>query len=615
MGHNETGNSKTASEKRNADASVNNTKSENSFNNQTNSSVINEKKGDGHETPGSTIQGATAGPSTVIGNALSLTKVHDNTKLAANHIANQSNNNVKPISIPDATTPETIGKDTNTTPAATSRDGFSSKTNPTSNNFGQTLSKSISANTNQSTKPELTPSNGTKSSPIPPLDSNDIKIAVNNQSSTSSVVPLADSTIDENIASIKMPNIKLDATLKTEQTVNPLTADSAPKANQNSVQTGISGNNGLLQATEGQMTSNQTEKTEVKTTTSNNLIQNEVITKPETTVKLGQLSTNISVSAKDTPSPLPRINNTVGNNLLLAQQNAENIEMAIPQIIGVQRGTSPSTGHLSTPAPTPDNLVPLDVASNAGNKNQGSSSQGYGQFANNSENLSGNKLASLNSATQAAKNDNNSIISRIPHTSNVTSPTTAALSSDATTLSKFDGQPTQFNLSQSSGGSVITGTGLSNTPMLNKPLMQAATNQVFIQLTKAVQNGDNKITIQLRPEELGRVEVKLDITGDGRVKAMIMADKPDTLDLLQRDSRGLERALQESGLKTDNNSLSFNLQGKGNNEQSNHASNNHSHPNDEPGAEADTAENSSDNHLVSGAAIGVTPDGAINVLA
>ena len=32
---------------------------------------------------------------------------------------------------------------------------------------------------------------------------------------------------------------------------------------------------------------------------------------------------------------------------------------------------------------------------------------------------------------------------------------------------------------------------------------------------------------------------------------------------MQRDSRGLERALQDAGLKTDSGSLSFNLRGEG----------------------------------------------------
>ncbi len=40
---------------------------------------------------------------------------------------------------------------------------------------------------------------------------------------------------------------------------------------------------------------------------------------------------------------------------------------------------------------------------------------------------------------------------------------------------------------------------------------------------------------------------------------MIAADRHDTLDVLQRDSRALERALQDAGLRLNDNGLSFSL--------------------------------------------------------
>ncbi len=73
--------------------------------------------------------------------------------------------------------------------------------------------------------------------------------------------------------------------------------------------------------------------------------------------------------------------------------------------------------------------------------------------------------------------------------------------------------------------------------------------------------GRDRISIELLPAELGRIEISLDFDRSGKLSAMIAADKPHTLDLLQRDQRGLERALQEAGFKTDSGSLSFNLRG------------------------------------------------------
>lgn len=88
-----------------------------------------------------------------------------------------------------------------------------------------------------------------------------------------------------------------------------------------------------------------------------------------------------------------------------------------------------------------------------------------------------------------------------------------------------------------------------------------AFQQVAVQIRRAVIEGDDHLSIQLKPAELGRIDVRLHFTGDGRVSAHVTADNVATLDLMQRDTRGLERALQDAGLQTDSGSLSFNLRG------------------------------------------------------
>lgn len=88
-------------------------------------------------------------------------------------------------------------------------------------------------------------------------------------------------------------------------------------------------------------------------------------------------------------------------------------------------------------------------------------------------------------------------------------------------------------------------------------------DQIAVRIHKAVSEGTDRITIRLHPPSLGRVEVRLEISHDGRLTAILAAEKGDTLELLQRDARGLERALQEAGLKTDSGSLSFQLRGDG----------------------------------------------------
>lgn len=95
------------------------------------------------------------------------------------------------------------------------------------------------------------------------------------------------------------------------------------------------------------------------------------------------------------------------------------------------------------------------------------------------------------------------------------------------------------------------------------PLPHPATEQVAVHIAKASAEGVDKINVKLKPASLGHVDVQLDIAADGRVQVVVSADRADTLDLLQRDARGLERALNDAGLQMDQQSLSFNLRDQG----------------------------------------------------
>lgn len=97
-------------------------------------------------------------------------------------------------------------------------------------------------------------------------------------------------------------------------------------------------------------------------------------------------------------------------------------------------------------------------------------------------------------------------------------------------------------------------------------------DQLNVQISKAAKEGLDKITIQMRPEALGRVEVQLKLGQDGQLSAMIVADKAETLDALKRDSSQLERSLADAGFKTDQGSLQFSLRGDQQNQQQTAAS-------------------------------------------
>lgn len=98
-----------------------------------------------------------------------------------------------------------------------------------------------------------------------------------------------------------------------------------------------------------------------------------------------------------------------------------------------------------------------------------------------------------------------------------------------------------------------------------------ATEQVKVKLVKAALGGLDKIKIQLNPSELGKVEVRLEIGSDGAIRGTVIADKPETMELLQRDAKQLERALQDAGLKTGGDSLDFQMRGGGTNERQQNA--------------------------------------------
>ncbi len=92
---------------------------------------------------------------------------------------------------------------------------------------------------------------------------------------------------------------------------------------------------------------------------------------------------------------------------------------------------------------------------------------------------------------------------------------------------------------------------------------QTPAEQIAVKIRQAVGDGSDKINIKLNPHELGRVEVRLELAKDGGIVATVLAERQETLDMLQKEARGLERALNDAGLRTDSASLTFGLRGDG----------------------------------------------------
>jgi flagellar hook-length control protein FliK len=78
---------------------------------------------------------------------------------------------------------------------------------------------------------------------------------------------------------------------------------------------------------------------------------------------------------------------------------------------------------------------------------------------------------------------------------------------------------------------------------------------------KAVE-GVNRFEIRLDPPELGRVDVTLEVDDSGATRAHFRAERPEALELLQREAKGMEQALRQAGVQFDASGLSFSLFGR-----------------------------------------------------
>jgi flagellar hook-length control protein FliK len=90
-------------------------------------------------------------------------------------------------------------------------------------------------------------------------------------------------------------------------------------------------------------------------------------------------------------------------------------------------------------------------------------------------------------------------------------------------------------------------------------------------------DGAKHFDIRLDPPELGRVDVRLTVDDAGRAQAALTVEKPQTLELLQKDSTQLERALKDAGLDLSQNGLNFSLKGQQQQSGSNTAAGRHRH--------------------------------------
>jgi flagellar hook-length control protein FliK len=81
---------------------------------------------------------------------------------------------------------------------------------------------------------------------------------------------------------------------------------------------------------------------------------------------------------------------------------------------------------------------------------------------------------------------------------------------------------------------------------------------VAVRIARAARDGDQTLTLELHPADLGRVEVRLSFHADG-VGVQMTLDKPETFAAFSHNRAGLEQQLAQSGISLGGGGLDLRL--------------------------------------------------------
>lgn len=133
--------------------------------------------------------------------------------------------------------------------------------------------------------------------------------------------------------------------------------------------------------------------------------------------------------------------------------------------------------------------------------------------------------------------------------------------SDAVNLS-ISGKEVVFETSNALRQDVFTKINESSSRDAFKGIAKDVVEQVKINITKSAIKGVDTIDIQLKPEDLGKIQIKMYIGKDGKLQADVISSRPETMDMLQKDVSGLVKAFNDAGYDADNRSFNFSFQGE-----------------------------------------------------
>jgi len=128
---------------------------------------------------------------------------------------------------------------------------------------------------------------------------------------------------------------------------------------------------------------------------------------------------------------------------------------------------------------------------------------------------------------------------------------------EGATESNFSGQTN--TIARTAGADVSQLSNTSTSATSSRIGAEAAT-QFSARLAAKAANGSSKFELRLDPPQLGRIEVKLEVSSDNRVQAIIITQNPEILQDLQRAADSLRRALISEGFDLNANDLDFQLE-------------------------------------------------------
>jgi flagellar hook-length control protein FliK len=216
------------------------------------------------------------------------------------------------------------------------------------------------------------------------------------------------------------------------------------------------------------------------------------------------------------------------------------------------------TSHCETSAPAAQAQTPASQ-SDASSTPQPTQKQGNDNGASSGGHNHGDQARNANDGSSSQT------LQQSPDAANATVTTPVPVAANNGMIANpaaSDASGLSANVGTQNSGAAASGTALQVAPQTNAQAVQPDLNALAINIAAKSQAGAKQFDISLEPAELGRVEVRLTVDNAGNAQAHLVAERPETLQMLQRDSATLSHALKESGVQLGDNGLQFSLKGQ-----------------------------------------------------